>query len=162
MNFARPDAEPADRVIISTRVFAAPRRLVFKAWTDPRHVALWWGPKGFTNPECDVDLRVGGTFRLKMQAPDGQLYPCQATFREVVEPERLVYTGTAEDCHPCGGGIPPRATVTVTFDEKGGHTTLTIRTELASSADREAAANAGYIVGWESCLERLSDFLATS
>lgn len=160
MNQDNPDATFADREIVATRVFAAPRSLVFKAWTDPRLVAEWWGPKGFTNPACDIDLRVGGTFRLQMRAPDGVLYPCQATFREVVEPERIVYSGTPEDCHPCGGGIPPRATVTVTFDEHDGQTTLTIRTRLTSVADREAAANAGYITGWESCLARLSEFLA--
>ena len=75
--------EPDERTIVITRVFDAPRDLVFKAWTDPKHVAQWWGPQGFTNPLCEMDLRVGGVFRVHMRGPDGVTYPCKGVYREV-------------------------------------------------------------------------------
>ena len=124
------NTSPNDREIVSTRVFDAPRELVFAAWTDPRHVAQWWGPNGFTSFDCEVDLRGGGIFRLQMQGPDDAVYPCKGVFREVVEPEKIVYTGPSEETHPCGAGLPPNAIVTVTFAERDGKTTLTIHTRL--------------------------------
>jgi uncharacterized protein YndB with AHSA1/START domain len=148
-----------DREITITRVFDAPRALVFAAWTDPKHVIQWWGPQGYTNSDCAIDLRPGGTFRLQMRAPDGTVYPCRGVIREVVEPERLVYTGPQEDGHACGAGLPPYSVVTVTFEEHHGKTTLTIHTLLRSSADREAAAAVGYVPGWGQTLDRLRDVL---
>jgi uncharacterized protein YndB with AHSA1/START domain len=83
-----------------TRILGAPRGLVFKAWTDPEQVARWWGPRGFTNPVCELDARVGGLIRIDMRGPNGAIYPMKGLFHEVVEPERLVFTGTAlEDAH---------------------------------------------------------------
>jgi len=76
---------------IITRVFDAPRDLVFKAWTDPNHVAQWWSPKRFTNPFCKWDARVGGTLRVDMCGPDGVDYPNKVFYREVKKPERLFY-----------------------------------------------------------------------
>jgi uncharacterized protein YndB with AHSA1/START domain len=151
-----------DRDIVITRVFAAPRKLVFKAWTDPEHVAQWWGPKGFVSTGCEIDLRPGGTFRLQMQGPDGVIYPCRGVFREIIEPERIVYAGALSDGPACGAGLPARAIVTVTFAEHDGKTTLTIHTRLSSAADHEAAVNAGFNPGWASSLERLAEHLAGS
>ncbi len=74
-----------------TRTFDSPRELVFKAWTDPKHVTQWWGPHGFTNPVCELDVRPGGAIRIHMRGPDGTVYPMTGTFHEVVEPERLVF-----------------------------------------------------------------------
>jgi uncharacterized protein YndB with AHSA1/START domain len=68
---------------------------VFKAWTEPAHLARWWGPKGFTNPICEVDLRVGGAWRIVMRAPNGAEYPGGGVYREIVKPERLVFTNSA-------------------------------------------------------------------
>jgi uncharacterized protein YndB with AHSA1/START domain len=148
-----------DRVIIVRRLFAAPRTLVFQTWTDPQHLARWWGPAGFESTVLEMDVRPGGVFRLEMRGPNGNVYPCQGTYREIVEPERIVFAGP-EDCgHACGAGLPPRAVVTVTFDDVDGKTLLTIHTRFASESDRDAAAQAGYQPGWESCLERLSDEL---
>ncbi len=159
---ARPTTfveHPSDNQIVMSRVFDAPRPLVFKAWTDPRHISAWWGPHGFENTECAVDLRVGGTFRLQMRAPDGKLYPCQGTYREIVEPERIAYLGVAEDSHPCGAGLPPRALVTIDFTEQQDNKTLlTIHTRLESAAAKQAAAQGGYIAGWSDSLERLNAF----
>src|ERR1700739_5045499 len=90
-------AEFAEREVIITRIFDAPRELVFKAWTDPKHVAQWWGPKGFTNPVCELDVRVGGAIRIHMRSPDGSVYPMKGEFREIVPPERLRFTHIARD-----------------------------------------------------------------
>src|SRR6202167_2121007 len=83
--------------IIITRVFDAPRALVFKAWTDPKHLAQWWGPKGFTNPVCEIDARIGGALRIHMRGPDGSIYPMKGVIREIAAPERLVFTNIAVD-----------------------------------------------------------------
>jgi uncharacterized protein YndB with AHSA1/START domain len=151
----------ADHEIIITRVFNAPRALVFSAWTDPKHVEQWWGPQGFKSSECQIDLREGGVFRLQMHGPDGVRCPCNGIYREVVEPERIVYIGAPDDGHPCGAGLPPRAIVTVTFTELDGKTTLTIHTRLESAADRDAAVKAGFHPGWSQSLERLAGHLGT-
>jgi uncharacterized protein YndB with AHSA1/START domain len=149
----------AEREILITRVFEAPRKLVFSAWTDPKHVERWWGPKGYKCCGCEIDLREGGGFRLVMRGPDGSVYPCKGVFREGVEPERIVYAGPSAETHPCGAGLPPRAIVTVTFAEHDGKTTLMIHTRWESPADHDAAANAGFIEGWNSCLEHLAELL---
>src|SRR5215208_1788707 len=90
-----PSSELDKRTIVITRVFDAPRALVFKAWTDPRHVARWWGPKDFTNPVCEMDVRPGGAITIHMRGPDGVMYPSKGVFHEIVEPERLVFSNTA-------------------------------------------------------------------
>lgn len=87
---------PAQELVV-TRVFDAPGELVWNAWTDPKQVAQWWGPKGFTNPVCRLDARVGGAWHIVMRAPDGTEYPCGGVYREVVNPERLVFTNIATD-----------------------------------------------------------------
>src|SRR5262249_2967459 len=87
--------EAAGRELVLTRTFDASRSLVFKAWTGPEHRAGWWGPHGFTNPVCEVDVRPGGGIRIDMRWPDGTIAPMRGTFHEVDEPERLVFTSTA-------------------------------------------------------------------
>lgn len=149
----------ADNELIISRTFDAPRELVWQAWTDPEHVKHWWGPKGFDNEGCTADLRVGGRFNLSMRAPDGNLYPCVGTFREIVEHERIVYEGEAMEGHPCGAGIPPRATVTVNFVEQDGKTQLTLHTRFASAERKQAAAEARFVISWEEALDRLSEVL---
>src|ERR1700733_3652659 len=98
------DAKPSEgQELVFTRVFDAPRSLVFAAWTEPKHLAAWWGPKGFTNPVCEMDVRRGGAIRIVMRAPaDVQAHargdhPMGGVFLEVVEPERLVFTATVDD-----------------------------------------------------------------
>jgi uncharacterized protein YndB with AHSA1/START domain len=153
-------AQPDERTIIITRVFDAPRRLVFQAWTDPRHVAQWWGPSEFDSALCEMDLRTGGLFRIHLRAPDGVVHPCRGVFREVIAPERIVYAGEAEEGSVgCGAGLPPRAVVTVTFAERDGKTTVTIHTLLQSASDLEAAVQTGFNPGWAASLDRLADHL---
>src|SRR5579864_2222874 len=78
--------------LVITRVFHAPPEVVFKAWTDPKQMAQWWGPHKFTNPVCEMDVRPGGAWRIVMRGPDGSLHPAKGVYREIVEPERLVMT----------------------------------------------------------------------
>ena len=90
-------AEPADRVLSITRTFAAPRELVFKVWTQPEHLARWWGPKGFSTPTCQMDARPGGDYRAVIRSPEGKDSVMRGSYREVVPPERLVMTFAWED-----------------------------------------------------------------
>jgi len=111
-------AETSAPELVVTRVFDAPPRLVFEAWTDPAHVARWWGPKGFTMPSCDMDVRPGGAFRVCMRSPDGMDHWLRGVYREIVAPERLVLTWAWEDAD----GKPGHETVvTVNFAEHGGN-----------------------------------------
>lgn len=142
--------------MVISRTFDAPRELVWLAWTDPAHIMQWWGPAGFDNERCASDLRVGGRFHLEMRAPDGNVYPCIGTFREIIEHECIVYEGEAADGHPCGAGIPPRATVTVRFADEGSKTRLTLHTRFASAERKQAAAEARFVVSWEEAMERLA------
>ncbi len=150
---------PEEAVIIIRRVIDAPRELVFEAFTDPKHLPHFWGPKGFSCPACEVDLRVGGAFNLQMRGPDGVDYPCSGVYREIVPPERIVYAGTASEGHPCGSGIPPRSLVTLTFAEEGEKTRLTIHTQLQSAAARDAAIAGGFNQGWNDSIDRLETLL---
>jgi uncharacterized protein YndB with AHSA1/START domain len=112
-----------------TRVFDAPRTLVWKAWTDPKMMARWFGPRGFTNPVCELDVRVGGSLRIVMRGPDGNDYPMKGVFREVLESERLVFTNIAIDK---AGKHLLEGETTVTFAERNNKTTLSC--ELMQSA----------------------------
>lgn len=80
-----------------TRVFGGPRKTVFKVWTDWKELAKWWGPRGFTNPVCEVDIRAGGAIRIHMRGPDGRVYPMTGEYREIIEPERIVFLRGALD-----------------------------------------------------------------
>src|SRR5512144_2317401 len=87
---AAPAASPATPGPLTlTRTFDAPRERLFEAWTDPAHVAPWWGPECFTNPVCELDPRSGGAIRIDMRAPDGTVYPMAGVYREITAPSRL-------------------------------------------------------------------------
>ena len=91
-------AAPAtERELVVTRIIDAPRRLVFKAWIEPEQVALWWGPQGFTTTYCKMDIRPGGRFRLCMRSPAGTDYWKQGVYRDIVDPERIVFAFAWED-----------------------------------------------------------------
>jgi uncharacterized protein YndB with AHSA1/START domain len=152
---ATAQAPPATtgRELVLTRTIDAPRSLVFKVWTDPEHLARWWGPHGFTNPVCEVDVRPGGEIRIDMAGPDGTVHPMKGVFREVVEPERLVFTTTAMEDEQ---GRPRLETLnTVTFAEHDGKTTLTLRAVVLVAAPEAAGAIGGMEAGWSQSLERL-------
>jgi uncharacterized protein YndB with AHSA1/START domain len=94
---ARTEERPADRTLVIERVFKASPEKVFKAWTDPAILVKWWGPEGFTTPECKIDVRPGGAWRTTMMAPDGQSHTCSGVYREVSPPKRLVMTWAWEE-----------------------------------------------------------------
>jgi uncharacterized protein YndB with AHSA1/START domain len=146
------------RELVLTRTFDAPRSVVFKAWADPEQLARWWGPHGFTNPVCEVDVRPGGGILIHMVGPDGQVHPMKGTYHEVVEPERLVFTSTAVEDERGR----PRLEVhnTITFAEHDGKTTLTLRAVVVKAAPEVAGALAGMEAGWTQSLERLESELA--
>ena len=111
-----------------TRIFNAPRELVWKAWTDPQMMARWWGPKGFTNPVCEMDVRVGGKILIHMRAPNGTVHPMTGTFDEVAEPECLVFRAVPVD----HDGAPLlESLTTVTFHEVGGKTKVIVHASAA-------------------------------
>jgi uncharacterized protein YndB with AHSA1/START domain len=156
---------PGEDELVVTRDFDAPRDLVFAAWTDPRHVAQWWGPQGWTTPLCEIDLRPGGVWRYGMRSAAGQESWSEAVYREIDPPRRLVYTDTFTDAagHPVEG--MPRMLVTVTFEALGEHegqTRLTIRTRVASPAERQALLDMGIVEGMGETLDRLAAHLARS
>jgi uncharacterized protein YndB with AHSA1/START domain len=106
---------PSDREIVLARVFDAPRRLVWEAYTKPEHVPHWYGLRGSVMPVCEIDLRPGGAWRYVVRESDGAEYAFRGEFREVVPPERLVYTWEVEDAppeHPVAGGAACLETVT--------------------------------------------------
>ena len=150
-------AQSSERTVVITRVFDAPRGLVWKAWTDAEHLAQWWGPHGFTNPVCEVDLRPGGALRIVMRAPDGVQHPMTGVFREIVEPERLVFTAVAEE----GNGNPAlEAVTTVTFAEHGNKTKLTVHAHAVGLVTAAARMLEGMQAGWTQSLERLDAHVA--
>lgn len=148
-----------EREIVISRVFDAPVELLWTAWTDPKHISAWWGPRGFDAPPSSVDLRSGGQFRIDLNGPDGKVYPCKGTFREVIPHQKIVYDGPANEPAGCGAGIPPQATVTITFADRGEQTELTIHTLLVSAEHRQAARAEGFIEGWQQSLNRLAEFI---
>src|SRR5258708_9857059 len=93
----KPAAKSPKQELILIRTFDAPRKLVWKAWIDPKHLEQWWGPRGFTSPVCQVDVRPGGAMRIDMRGPDGTVYPMTGVYQEVIEPERIVFTSGALD-----------------------------------------------------------------
>src|ERR1022692_483990 len=122
----------SDRELIFTRVFDVPREIVFQAWTDPKHVAQWWGPTGFTTTISEMNVTPGGVWRLAMRGPDGVDYNNRIVFLEVVKPERLVYKHDPEK-----GTEPANVQVTVTFAVQGGKTAVTMRMLFPSAAARD-------------------------
>jgi uncharacterized protein YndB with AHSA1/START domain len=150
--------KPVERSVAFTRLFDAPRDLVFRLWTEPEHLARWWGPRGFTNPVCEVDARPGGALRIVMRAPDGTEYPMTGIFREITPPERLVMTSAALD----EDGKPLlEAVTTVTFVEEGGKTRLMLEARGVALTDLGARMIGGMSEGWSQSLDRLGEHLAT-
>ncbi len=160
-----PAQKPAERELVITRVFDAPRDLVFKAWTEPERLMRWWGPKGFTTPFCKIDLRPGGVIHFCMRSPDGHNIWCKGVYREIVEPERIVCTSFFSDeegnlVQPTHYGLsadwPAETLFTVTFDEHEGKTELTLRqTGVPMIPERDGA-----VQGWNESFDRLAEYVA--
>jgi len=143
---------PSNRRIVITRRFDAPRTRVFEAWTKPQHVAAWWDPKRIPLAVCEIDLRPGGVFRFVHQGPDGLKHAFAGVYREIVPPERLVFTTP--------GARPGAESVgTLLFHEHDGETMLTMTIECQSKADRDALLEMRVDVGTLRTLENLAEYL---
>jgi uncharacterized protein YndB with AHSA1/START domain len=140
---------PGDQQIVVTRIFDAPRAVVFEAWTKAEHVAHWWDPSGVPLAVCEIDLRPNGAFRWVNRAPDGgEGHSFTGNYREIAPPERLVFAGLA--------GI-----ATLVFTEDGKKTKLTMTIECATSKDRDALLQMRVDAGTAQTLENLAAYLPT-
>ncbi len=160
MDMAKQGASStADREIVVSRVFDAPRELVWEAWTDPRHVIHWWGPDGFTTTIKRMEVKPGGVWEHTMHGPDGTDYPNKSIFTEVVKPERICYLHGGEK----KGDPAVQFEATWTFEDLGGKTRLTIHSVFPSAAERERAIrDYGALEGARQTLARLAGHLQTA
>ena len=150
----------AERTLIMERVFDAPREIVFKVWSECKHLAQWWGPKGWTLPVCEIDFRPGGTWLYCMRGPAGEESWGKAVYREIVMPERIVYVDAFADADGNVVEGMPQMLITVEFTELNGKTKITSRTEFASVAELEATLAMGVVEGATETWDRLEEYLA--
>jgi uncharacterized protein YndB with AHSA1/START domain len=158
-------SDQTERMVVS-RVFDAPRELVWKAWTDPKYVMQWWGPKGFTSPVCKIDFRVGGKFLCCMRTPDGQDFWNGGEYHEIVLHEKIVYSmyfsdSEGNEVEPAQYGIEHEAIDgardVVTFEDLGnGRTKLT----LIGNETMESAKESGQVEGWKEILDKVAAVVA--
>lgn len=147
---------PSDLEIVLTRVFDAPRDLVFRTMTDPALIPKWWGPQGYMTTVDKMDLRPGGEWRYVHTMPNGQQTAFRGVYHEITPPERIVYTFEWE-------GMPGHiSTETVTFDERDGQTTLTNRVRFANVQDRDGMLHSGMHKGATETMDRLAALLVES
>ena len=139
-----------DRELTITRIFDAPRSLVFAAWTEPTHLMRWFAPNNFTVPACEMDFRDGGKFRLCMRGL-GKDHWMNGVFREIVEPERIVWSGMLDN-------ETNEVLTTVTFAELDGRTRLTVHQTFSIETD----STRGAPQGWTETLGHLAEFLAAA
>ena len=158
------EKEQAEQVLI-TRVLDAPRDVVFKTWTDCNRLMSWWGPKGFTTPFCKTDPRPEGVFHYCMRSSEGKDYCGKSVYREIVEPERIVFTDAFADAEgnqvsPAHYGMsashPAETLVTVTFAEHEGRTKLTLRHSILESVEERG----GTQQGWTEMFDQLAAYVA--
>jgi uncharacterized protein YndB with AHSA1/START domain len=145
--------------LVMERIFNAPRNLVFRAWTDPERLKRWWGPKGFTNPVCEMDARPGGAIRIQMRAPNGDEHRMTGVVQEIVEPERLVFLSAALDKE---GRAMFEIRNEVSFADQGSRTRLTLRASVVKSTEFAPQYLAGMEMGWSLSLDRLEADLSLS
>lgn len=154
----------AGQELVITRVFDAPRELVWKAWTDPERVKRWWGPKGFTAPFCNIDLRVGGVYLNCMRSPEGRDYWSTGVYREIVPLERIVCTDSfanekgnvvSATYYGMSPDFPLEMVITVTFHEHEGKTMLTLKHVGIPDIESENAK-----AGWNQSFDKLAEDLA--
>jgi len=149
-------ALPGKPTIVITRTVDAPRALVWTAWTDPRHIAQWWGPNGFRTTIQAMEVKPGGIWRFIMHGPDGTDYPNKIVYREVKKPERLVYDHSGAE-----GSEMHIFQATVTFAERNGTTEITMASTFPSVAARDGELKFGAVEGGRQTLDRLADYLPT-
>jgi uncharacterized protein YndB with AHSA1/START domain len=144
---------PTESEIVMTRVFDAPRDLVFEAHTSCEHMSHWWGPRKYEIASCDVDFRPGGGWRIVHRGPEGDEYVFHGEFREIVRPERITWTFEWE-------GMPGHVSVqTVVFEEHDGKTTLTASAGYDTVEERDANLESGMLDGAAETYDRLEEYL---
>jgi len=158
-----PQRSARDELVI-TRIFDVPRELVWKAWTDPKHFMRWWGPKDYTSPFCEIDLRVGGKYLNCMRSPDGREYWTAGVYREIVLLEKLVYTDSFSDedgnivsatHYGMSPDFPLETLVTVTLEDEDGKTKMTLKhTDLPAGEMSEQTG-----AGWNESFDKLAKSL---
>ena len=148
----------ADVSMTIVRLCRAPRDLVWKAWTDQRQVAAWWGPFGPERTTAEIDLRVGGIYHVGMQAPDGSEHPSRGIIRELIPFEKIVIAGDPQVLDACGAGLPPGALVTVRFEDAGADTRVTLDARFESEITRAAAEDSGYLTSWAASFDVLDAY----
>lgn len=150
--------------LVIEHIFDAPRELVWKAWTEPEHLMRWWGPKDFTSPVSEMDLRAGGKYLNCMRSPDGQDFWSTGFYREVVPPERLVMTDSFADedgnvvpasHYEMSGDWPLELLITVSFEEQEGKTKLTLRHVGIPAGESSDLTEAG----WKESFDKLDEYL---
>jgi uncharacterized protein YndB with AHSA1/START domain len=146
---------PSDREIVMTRVFDAPRDLVFEAHTSCEHMKNWWGPRKYEISECDIDFREGGTWRVAHRGPDGDDHAFRGEYREIVRPEKIVWTF---EWMGAPGHISEE---TLTLEEQDGKTLLTATAMYSSKEDRDGMMQTGMEEGAAETYERLDEYLET-
>jgi len=149
--------EQNNRELKLERIIDAPRELVFQAWTDPKYLANWWGPRDFTNPVCEVEAKEGGALHIEMQGSDGGVIPCHGIFIEIKEPEKLVFTTTA--FADADGNPQLENKNTVTFEEFEGKTKLTVHVVVMKATPTVEAPLSTMESGWNESLDKLIDML---
>jgi uncharacterized protein YndB with AHSA1/START domain len=144
---------PSDREIVMTRIFDAPRDLVFEAHSSCEHLSRWWGPRGYEIVGCEVDFRPGGAWRVVHRGPEGEEYGFRGEYREIVRPERITWTFEFE-------GMPGHVSVeTMTLEEHDGKTTFTSTSVFDSVEDRNGMLESGMESGAAETMERLDEYL---
>ena len=150
-------AEFGEGTVTIRRTFDAPRALVWRAWTDQTMMAQWFGPRTFTTPVCELDVRVGGALRIVMRGPDGSEYPMKGVFTEVVPEQRLVFTNIPLDQN---GNHLMEGETRVTFADAGGKTELVMTSHMVGCVPVAKQMLAGMEMGWAQTIDKLGEALA--
>lgn len=168
---AKNENTPAVKPFVISRTFDAPRELMWKAWTEPERIAKWLGPKGSTLRVGKMDFRVGGTYHYSFRFEEQEMWG-KSYYREIVRPERLVYVNTFSDekgglgRHPLAPDWPAELLTTVTFQEQGGKTTVTIEWIPINATEAELAmfdnGRDSMKQGWTGALDQLTDYVTTA
>jgi uncharacterized protein YndB with AHSA1/START domain len=165
-NSNKDDGSQNKKEFIITHLFDAPREFVFKAWTDPKHIMQWWGPKGFTAPHIRIDLRPNGHYHYCMRSSDGKEYWSGGIFKEIDAPKRIVCTDYFADekgkmIDPVDYGMSPdfpkESEVIITFEEHDNKTRLTIHYSPKTAAEYDAMMKSQMDIGWKQSLDRLAE-----
>lgn len=151
------DLHPNQRHVVIVREYDVPREFAFAAFTQPEHLVHWWSPDGWATPFAQMDLRVGGRFEIHMQSPTGDIYPATGTVVEVVPPERLLLRSKAYE--DADGNAPLIILNTITFDDLGGKTRLTMRADVEHFEAHAIEALNGMREGWNQTLDKLGQHL---